>query len=180
MEIVLVHPEIPQNTGNIVRTCSATDTCLTLVKPLGFSLSDRWLKRAGLDYWDDVNIKVIDDLKKYLQESRRPFYFFSSHAKPSYSEIEFTEDAIMIFGSETKGLPPQYLETWPEQFYTIPMKSQTRCLNLSNAAAIVIYEALRQTDFAFFFVEQVHEKKTSPSLERLTGGGNWRSRNSNS
>ena len=149
MEIVLVHPEIPQNTGNIVRTCSATGTRLTLVKPLGFSLSDRWLKRAGLDYWHAVDITVIDDLETYLKNSKRPFYFFSSHAKPSYSEITFTDETLLIFGSETRGLPSQYLETWPEQFYTIPMKGETRCLNLSNAAAIVLYEAHRQTDFAF-------------------------------
>ncbi len=149
MEIVFVHPEIPQNTGNVVRTCAATGTCLTLVKPLGFSLSDRWLKRAGLDYWNDVTINVINDLKKYLKESERPFYFFSSHAKRPYTEIDYTEDTIMIFGSETKGLPPEYLERWPERFYTIPMQGQTRCLNLSNAGAIVLYEGLRQLDFAF-------------------------------
>ena len=149
MEIVLVHPDIPQNTGNIVRTCSATGTRLTLVKPLGFSLSDRWLKRAGLDYWQEVEIQVIRDLTDYLQKCSRPFYFFSSHAKPSYTKIAFTDDAILIFGSETKGLPPHYLETWPEQFYTIPMQGESRCLNLSNAAAIVLYEAQRQTEFTF-------------------------------
>lgn len=149
MEIVLVHPEIPQNTGNIVRTCAATGARLTLVKPLGFSITDRWLKRAGLDYWNAVDITVIDDLETYLKKSKYPFYFFSSHAKPAYSEITFTDDTLLIFGSETQGLPSHYLETWPDRFYTIPMKGDTRCLNLSNAAAIVLYEAQRQTDFVF-------------------------------
>lgn len=147
MEIVFVHPEIPQNTGNVVRTCAATGTSLTLVKPLGFSLSDRWLKRAGLDYWQDVTIHVIDDLPTYLQKTDRPFYFLSSHAKTPYTNIPFTKETLLIFGSETQGLPPQYIKTWPNQFYTIPMQGHTRCLNLSNAAAIVLYEGLRQQDF---------------------------------
>ncbi len=150
LEIILFEPEIPQNTGNIVRTCSVTGARLTLVKPLGFSLSDRWLKRSGLDYWNDVDINVIDDLETYLIKEGRPFYFFSSHSKPSYTEISFSEDACLIFGSETKGLSPSLHEKWSKQFYTIPMRVDARCLNLSNAAAIVLYEALRQHNFNHF------------------------------
>ena len=149
MEILLYQPQIPQNTGNIVRTCSVTSTALTLVKPLGFSVSSKYLKRAGLDYWTEVDIKYIDDLIEYLQNSEKPFYFFSSKVKTSYTSIKFTSHDILIFGSETFGLPPAIFELWPEKFYTIPMISDARCLNLSNSVAIVLYEALRQQEFQF-------------------------------
>src|SRR5262249_21898172 len=136
-----------QNTGNIVRTCSVTNTSLTLVRPLGFSTSNKVLKRAGLDYWDEVNIQYIDDLMAYLKECGRPFYFFSSKVKTPYTDIQFSEDALLIFGSETKGLSSEFFETWPDHFYTIPMAHHARCLNLSNSAAIVLYEGLRQLSF---------------------------------
>lgn len=145
MEIILFQPEIPQNTGNIARTASVTGTPLTLVRPLGFSLSARQLKRAGLDYWEDVSINVIDSLEDHLQH---PFYFFSTKGKKAYTEIVFEENAQLIFGSETAGLSPLFHEKWPDRFYTIPMRPQARSLNLSNSVAIILYEALRQRQFA--------------------------------
>lgn len=148
MEIVLFQPEIPQNTGNIVRTCAVTGSALTLVRPLGFSTSARQLKRAGLDYWENVEVKIIDDLFEYLTNTSRSFYFFSSRAKQPYTEPAYNPDDLLIFGSETAGLDPKFLERWPECFRTIPMRPNTRCLNLANAASIVLYEAWRQHNFA--------------------------------
>ena len=147
MKIVLFEPQIPQNTGNIVRTCSITGAGLVLVRPLGFRISSKALKRAGLDYWDEVDIEYIDDLEKYLEQSNCPFYFFSSKATRPYSDISFTDQDILIFGSETAGLPQKIHEKWAEKFYTLPMRSGRRSLNLSNTAAIVSYEALRQQSF---------------------------------
>ncbi|HSX14027.1 MAG TPA: tRNA (cytidine(34)-2'-O)-methyltransferase [Chlamydiales bacterium] len=148
MKIILYQPQIPQNTGTIVRTCSATNTSLVLVRPLGFSTASRHLKRAGLDYWNDVEIIEIDNLPDYLQEQGLPFFFFSSHATKMYTEAEYSPNSQLIFGSETSGLPKSYFERWPECFFTIPMNSNARCLNLSNSANIVLYEALRQTHFS--------------------------------
>lgn len=147
MRIVLYQPEIPQNTGNIVRTCSATACGLTLVRPLGFSTSDRQLKRAGLDYWEGVDVEEIDDLDEYLNRSSSPFYFFSSKAKKLYTDVSYSEDSLLIFGSETRGLPEKFWNKWQNQFVTIPMAKNARCLNLSNAAAIALYEAKRQLHF---------------------------------
>ena len=149
MKIVLFRPQIPQNTGNIVRTCAVTGTELILVTPLGFSTSNRMLKRAGLDYWEGVSVTFIDDLAAYLEQTEHPFFFFSSKASNCYSSCTYSEDAILIFGSETSGMTPYFHERWPERFLTIPMRKNLRCLNLSNAASIVIYEALRQQGFPF-------------------------------
>lgn len=147
MKIVLFQPQIPQNTGNIVRTCSVTNTGLVLVHPLGFSTKDRWLKRAGLDYWEGVAVEEIYDLEKYLETSQEPFFFFSSKSKRPYTEITYTSSSLLIFGSETTGLSPLFWERWSEKFYTIPMVETARCLNLASSASIVLYEALRQTHF---------------------------------
>ncbi len=148
MKIVLFQPQIPQNTGNIVRTCSATNSSLVLVRPLGFSTQSRHLKRAGLDYWDGVSVEEIDDLEAYLEKSQSPFFFFSSKAGPLYTEASYTSDSILIFGSETEGLSPVFWKRWSERFYTIPMAPNQRCLNLASSAAVVLYEALRQTEFS--------------------------------
>lgn len=147
MELILYQPQIPQNAGNIARTCAVTGTTLVLINPLGFSLAERHLKRSGLDYWDMVNIKVESDLIAYLESTSAPFYFFSSKVKTPYSDIRFTPHDRLIFGSETQGLSPVFFERWPEKFFTIPMIDQARCLNLSNSAAIVLYEGLRQQNF---------------------------------
>ena len=149
MKIILFQPDIPQNTGNIVRTCSVTRSSLSLVRPLGFSVSSRHLKRAGLDYWNEVEIEYIDNLEEQLLKETKPFYFFSSKVKTPYTEISFNKDAILIFGSETLGLPDVFFEKWPEKFFTIPMATDARCLNLSNSVSIVLFEGLRQQQFAF-------------------------------
>lgn len=147
MKIVLFQPQIPQNTGNIARSCAATGSSLLLVRPLGFSTNDRWLKRAGLDYWASVEIEEIDDLGAYLEKTQSSFFFFSSKAKALYTEASYAPDSLLIFGSETSGLDPAFYQRWPEKFHTIPMAPHQRCLNLANSAAIVLYEALRQTGF---------------------------------
>ena len=147
LHIVLVHPEIPPNTGNIARLCAATNTFLHLVKPLGFSLSDRYLKRAGLDYWPHVKLLVHnnwEDLLSELTDSR--FWFFSARRGTTYTEVEFKNKDVLVFGSETKGLPTKMLEEAFERknLLRIPISDNVRSLNLSNAAAVVLFEARRQ------------------------------------
>lgn len=149
MKIILFQPQIPQNTGNIVRTCAATGAGLILVRPFGFSTNSRHLKRAGLDYWEGVTVEEIDNLKSYLHETDQPFFFFSSKAEKLYTQNTYPRNSLLIFGSETTGLAPQFWNTWPERFLKIPMKPGTRCLNLANSAAIVLYEAFRQNQFCF-------------------------------
>jgi tRNA (cytidine/uridine-2'-O-)-methyltransferase len=156
VKVLLYQPEIPQNTGNIVRTCALTQSGLVLVRPLGFSISDKQLKRAGLDYWASTQIEVIDHLVAYLEASNSPFYFFSRYAESFYTEISYSNEDLLIFGSETGGLPAIVKEKWPDRFYTIPCtpifrKNNPRdsgCLNLSNAVSIILYEALRQNGFS--------------------------------
>ncbi len=149
MKIILFQPDIPQNTGNVVRTCSVTNTSLGLVKPLGFSIASRHLKRAGLDYWNEVQIDLIENLEEFLEKQPSSFYFFSSKGTKSYTEIAYTQESMLIFGSETSGLPKSYFEKWPDKFYKIPMCSGARCLNLANSVSIVLYEGLRQQNFQF-------------------------------
>lgn len=144
MRIILYQPQIPQNAGNIVRTCAVTGTSLTMVRPMGFSTSDRWLKRAGLDYWEGVDVSFIDDLEAYLDGHSDPFFFFSSKASQLYSSVKYPSNACLIFGSETTGLPPIFYEKWPDRFVTIPMIQGARCLNLATSAGIAVYEAWRQ------------------------------------
>lgn len=149
MEIVLVEPEIPQNTGNIARTCALTNTRLHLIKPLGFSLTDRYMKRAGLDYWDQVQVKIWDDFPEFAKVyAERKLYFASTKAHQSYAQIQYQQDDVLVFGCETRGLDPQILAQYPEQLIRIPMVDIGRSLNLSNSAAIILYEALRQNHFA--------------------------------
>ncbi len=148
MKIILFQPQIPQNTGNIVRTCSVTNTDLVLVHPLGFSTQSRHLKRAGLDYWEGVNVQEIDALESYLANTSAPFFFFSSKVKQLYTDAPYESNSTLIFGSETGGLPRHFFEKWPHLFFTIPMIEGSRCLNLATSVGIVLYEALRQTAFA--------------------------------
>jgi len=147
MEVILYNPQIPSNTGNVIRTCAVTGSALGLVPPMGFRLSDRLAKRAGLDYWKEVPLNYIDDLDTYIQESKRRPLFFSSKATKFYTEVSYNKDDLLIFGSETDGLPDAIHETYSDNFYTIPMVEGARCLNLSNSVAIVLYEALRQQKF---------------------------------
>ena len=136
MHIVLVEPEIPGNTGNISRLCAAEHLVLHLVEPLGFSIDDKHLKRAGLDYWDLLEVHVHPD-----------FYYNTTKAIKTYSDISYTEDDVLVFGKETKGLPEELLLEHEEDCIRIPMIEEARSLNLSNAVAIVAMEALRQTGF---------------------------------
>lgn len=145
MKVILFQPQIPQNTGNVVRTCSVTGSGLVLVGPLGFKINDRWLKRAGLDYWEGVEVEVIEDLEAYLQNAPGSFYFFSSKAKKFYTEVQYRPEDYLIFGSETTGLPEHFFSKWPERFVRIPMIEGARCLNLATSVGIGVYEALRQT-----------------------------------
>lgn len=131
-----------------MRTCAVTGCELVLVRPLGFSLSDRWLKRAGLDYWEGVSVVVIDDLETYLEECSVPFYFFSSKAKIPYTDVQFSAENALVFGSETTGLPKEVFERWPERALTIPMLPGKRCLNLATSVGIGVYEAWRQLSFS--------------------------------
>ena len=146
MHIVFVEPEIPPNTGTTARLCAATQTTFHLVRPLGFSLQDRYLKRAGLDYWPYVDVHVYDSWGDFL--ARRPagrLLAFSAHAERSYTKAGYTEDDLLVFGSETRGLSETIRTEFADTLYTIPMQGkQVRSLNLSSAAAIVLYEALRQ------------------------------------
>jgi tRNA (cytidine/uridine-2'-O-)-methyltransferase len=146
MKIILYQPQIPQNTGNIVRTCSVTGTDLLLVEPLGFSTNDRWLKRAGLDYWEGVKVDYTSDLLTLLETTDLPFYLFSSKAKTKYTDVSYRGNDLLIFGSETEGLPEIYQERWPDRFLKIPMIDNARCLNLATSVGIVLFEALRQTE----------------------------------
>ena len=145
MEIVLVNPEIPQNTGNIVRTCALTKTALHLIKPLGFSLADRYLKRAGLDYWDLAAVKSWESLEDMLKEHPdQRVLLATTKASRSYHQINYQSGDILVFGCETGGLPAGILNMFPGNHIRIPMLDTGRSLNLSNSVAIILYEALRQ------------------------------------
>ena len=148
VNIVLVEPEIPQNTGNIVRTCAATGARLHIVKPMGFEIDDKKLKRAGLDYWHFLNIQYYEGLDDFFAKNEGArFFYLSSKAPKSYTDVEYKDGDFLLFGKETKGLPEKLLIDHPERCVRIPMISDARCINLSNAVAVVTYEALRQGDF---------------------------------
>ena len=143
--VVLFEPEIPQNTGNIARLCACTNANLYLVGKLGFSLSDKYTKRAGLDYWDSVNVQKIDSLEQLQAENKNAtFYYLTTKSDKSYFDVEFKEGDFLVFGPETRGLPEDLLHANKETAVTIPMSEGQRSLNLSNSVAIVVYEAIRQ------------------------------------
>ncbi|HPV02857.1 MAG TPA: tRNA (cytidine(34)-2'-O)-methyltransferase [Clostridiales bacterium] len=169
VHIVLVEPEIPQNTGNIARTCAATGAGLHLVKPLGFSIDDRHLKRAGLDYWDKVLVSVSDSFEELrLKYPDHVFYYTSTKAPRAYTEVEYPENCFLVFGKETAGLPESLLEANREYCIRIPMRPGIRSLNLSNSVAIVLYEVLRQHGFKGF---QMKGRMESGSLAEQDGAG---------
>ncbi len=146
--IVLVEPEIPQNTGNISRTCACTGAALHLVKPLGFTIDDSKLKRAGLDYWSELDLHIHESLADFLEYAKgMPLFFASTKAAHTYSDIVYPDNAFFVFGKETKGLPESLLHDNYERSVRIPMRESLRSLNLSNSVAIVLYEALRQRSF---------------------------------
>ncbi|MDD3164983.1 MAG: tRNA (uridine(34)/cytosine(34)/5-carboxymethylaminomethyluridine(34)-2'-O)-methyltransferase TrmL [Oscillospiraceae bacterium] len=148
LNIVLVEPEIPQNTGNIARTCAATGSVLHLIRPLGFDISERAVRRAGLDYWHLVDVRVYDNLEDFFQKTgAERIWLLSTKAPRSYAEAAFEDGDYLIFGKETKGLPEPFLDEHPESCVRIPMLAAARSLNLGNSVAITVYEALRQLDF---------------------------------
>ncbi|HZK34300.1 MAG TPA: tRNA (uridine(34)/cytosine(34)/5-carboxymethylaminomethyluridine(34)-2'-O)-methyltransferase TrmL [Bacillota bacterium] len=148
LNIVLVEPQIPQNTGNIARTCAATGSKLHLVKPLGFAVDDRHLKRAGLDYWKYIDIEYHESLDGFFGKYPKGDFFFSStKSKNTYTSAKYSENSYIFFGKETAGLPGQLLADNYDRCIRIPMKAKSRSLNLSNSVAIVAYEALRQLCF---------------------------------
>ena len=143
INVVLYEPEIPQNTGNIARLCACCGADLYLIGKLGFSLSDKYTKRAGLDYWADVNIIRLDSMKELFETNKdATFYFLTTKSKKLYTDIKFKDGDFLVFGPETRGLPEEYV-TQPNAI-TIPMKEGQRSLNLSNSVAITVYEAIRQ------------------------------------
>jgi tRNA (cytidine/uridine-2'-O-)-methyltransferase len=147
LNIVLVEPEIPQNTGNIARTCAATGARLHLVEPLGFQINDRQLKRSGLDYWHLLEVKNYPDLDSFFEQNPGRYFFASTKATQNHAEVPYADGDYLIFGKETKGLPEELLRRHYASAMRIPMISEARSLNLSNAVAIVVYEALRQLGF---------------------------------
>ena len=152
INIVMVEPEIPQNTGNVARTCAATGAKLHLVKPLGFKIDDKYLKRAGLDYWDKLEIEEHENLNEFLEKYKtelNKMFFVSTKSQHTYSEVEYNkyDEVFFLFGKETKGLPEDLLKQYIDKAIRIPMKEGLRSLNLSNSVAIVVYEALRQNNF---------------------------------
>ena len=146
MHVILFEPEIPPNTGSVARLCAATLTTLHLIEPLGFKIDDKHLKRAGLDYWEFVDLRVHKSWEDFLhQHAERNLLYFSKRATRSYTEARYQDDDYLVFGPETRGLPEELLQAHSERFYRIPMMGTgVRSLNLSNAVSIVLYEALRQ------------------------------------
>ncbi|EOD01628.1 tRNA (uridine(34)/cytosine(34)/5-carboxymethylaminomethyluridine(34)-2'-O)-methyltransferase TrmL [Caldisalinibacter kiritimatiensis] len=150
LNIVLVEPEIPQNTGNIARTCAATGSSLHLVRPLGFSVDDKYLKRAGLDYWDLLDVHYYDSFDELVEKyGKDKFFYATTKGKYSHAEMEFFDECFLVFGKETAGLPKELLEANKERTMRIPMlkNERARSLNLANSVNIILYEALRQTGF---------------------------------
>ena len=148
INIVMVEPEIPQNTGNVARTCAATGARLHLVGPMGFKIDDRKLKRAGLDYWHLLDITFYKSLDEFFEKNKDgKFFYFTTKARHSHSDISYPDNCYLLFGKETKGLPEELLLKNPENCVRIPMAGEIRSLNLSNSVAIGVYEVLRQWDY---------------------------------
>ncbi len=148
LHVVLLEPEIPANTGNIARTCAATGTRLHLIRPLGFDISEKAVRRAGLDYWPMVDLQVYDNLADFFrQNSVEQLWCLTTKAPRTYTQVRFSPDCYLLFGPETRGLPEDFLARRPETCLRLPIRAQARSLNLSNAVAITVYEALRQLDF---------------------------------
>ena len=148
LNIVLVEPEIPQNCGNIARTCAATGCRLHLIRPLGFDISDKAVKRAGLDYWHLVEVFDYENLEDFFRKNNvRQMWCLSTKAPRSYVEADYRDDCYLFFGKETKGLPEDFLQQHYDTCVRIPMREEARSLNLSNAVAVTVFEALRQLSF---------------------------------
>lgn len=147
LNVVLVEPQIPQNTGNISRTCAVTGARLHLVGPLGFSIDDAKLKRAGLDYWHLLDLTFYNNLEAFFRKNRGPFYYFTTKARHVYTQVDYPENAYLVFGREDAGLPEKLLYENGDTCVRLPMTRGARSLNLSNTVAVAVYEALRQWDY---------------------------------
>ena len=148
VNIVMVEPEIPQNTGNVARTCAATGARLHLVGPMGFKIDDKKLKRAGLDYWKYLDITYYDSLNDFFEKNKDgKFFYYTTKALNTHSKVEYPDNCYLLFGKETKGLPEELLLKHPDDCVRIPMAYDIRSLNLSNSVAIAVYEVLRQWDY---------------------------------
>ena len=151
MNIVLLEPEMPSNTGNIGRTCVATDTALHLIEPLGFTLNEKKIKRAGLDYWNKLKLYIYSDFEDFLEKNPKAktrLYMATTKAEKTYSEVSYEEDDYIMFGKESAGIPEEILIREKESCIRIPMWGDIRSLNLSNSVSIILYEAYRQLGFA--------------------------------
>lgn len=158
--VVLVEPEIPQNTGNIARTCAATGCTLHLVEPLGFILDEKHVRRAGLDYWDKVQVVVHPTLEDVFSKLKGNYHFFTTKARRRYDEAKYAKGDVLFFGKETKGLDEELLKAHERECVRIPMLENNRSLNLSNAAAIAVFEGLRQNNFeGFLSAGELHHLK---------------------
>jgi len=142
--VVLVHPEIPPNTGSVARLCLATGSTLHLIKPLGFSIDDKQLRRAGLDYWEHVTVRVWEDFDTFATETNARCWYFTTKTTRAFWDVSFAEGDYLVFGRETKGLPETLLAANPDRIVTIPMRKETRSLNLATAVGIGLFEGLRQ------------------------------------
>lgn len=163
LNVVLFEPEIPGNTGNIMRTCVATNTHLHLIKPLGFSLEEKYIKRSGVNYIDKCVYTVYENIDEFFDKNKGKYFFFTRyghkpHSTPNYNEIK--DDIYLIFGKESTGIPREILKPFIEDCYRIPMTNNVRALNLSNCVAICVYEVLRQKDFEGLLFDEPHKSKT--------------------
>ena len=148
INIVMVEPEIPQNTGNIARTCAATGARLHIVRPMGFQIDDKKLKRAGLDYWHFLDITYYDNLDDFFEKNKdAECFYFTTKGRKAHSDVKYPDKCYLLFGKETKGLPEELLLKHPDRCVRIPMMGEIRSLNLSNSVAIAVYETLRQWDY---------------------------------
>ena len=147
LNIVMVEPEIPQNTGNVARTCAATGARLHLVGPMGFKIDDKKLKRAGLDYWHYLDITYYENIDEFFKKNKGEFFYFTTKGRHTHSDAKYPDNCYLLFGKETKGLPEELLIENPDSCVRIPMQHDIRSLNLSNSIAIAVYECLRQWDY---------------------------------
>lgn len=161
LNVVLVEPEIPQNAGNIARTCAVTGSILHMVRPLGFEVSDKYLKRAGLDYWDKVDIRYYDSIEEVMDKyyNGHNFWFYSTKSKIIHSDAKYSDGDFLVFGKETKGLPEDLLKKHYGECVRIPMMGELRSLNLSNSVCVGVYEALRQLGYEGFKTEGAIPKR---------------------
>jgi tRNA (cytidine/uridine-2'-O-)-methyltransferase len=180
LHVVLVEPEIPQNTGNVARTCAAIGADLHLIHPLGFRVDDASVRRAGLDYWDLLTVHEHDSLESFLEgHEHNHLYLFSTHATVAHSDVRYASESYLVFGKETQGLPRRLIREGPGEAVRIPIRDAARCLNLSNAVAVGAFEALRQWDYAGLTTQengatrmsmQPSEQVRRPIADRKNGG----------